>query len=123
MVLPLFPSVPSNVRNLNLSHNNSHFVISWAEPAEPNGNLNYTVTLSGFSLVTLTESLSRTAVVQELEVAIMAAEEVYTRYTAVVVPETGAGQGAGENFTFTSAQDSESELHYSSISNPVKCSL
>lgn len=107
-MLPPTSSAPSEVRNLSFSHNGSHFVISWAEPAEPNGNLNYTVMLTGFSLVTMVDVLSRTEVVLALEVVLMEVQEVYTRYTAIVVPQTGGGQGSGETATYVSPQQSES---------------
>ena len=75
---------------------------------EPNGNLNYTISLTGTSLVTGMEVLSRTAEeVLGLEVVFMDDLGVYTQYTVVVVPRTGGGEGPGENASFTSPEQGE----------------
>ena len=75
---------------------------------EPNGNLNYTVSLTGISLVAGMEVLSRTAdEVLGVGVVFMDDLEVYTQYTVVVVPRTGGGEGPGENASFTSPEQGE----------------
>ena len=47
----LFPSAPSPVVNLTVSNNSTHITVMWQEPAEPNGILQYTVSITGEHVV------------------------------------------------------------------------
>ncbi len=100
-------SAPTEVRNLTFSYNDTHFVVSWEEPLEPNGDLNYTISLTGFSLVTMSTVLDRVEVSTELSVAFLETQGAYTRYTAAVVSQTGGGQSREENASFISPQESK----------------
>ena len=46
-ILGTFPSAPSPVVNLTLYYNSTHINVMWQEPAEPNGILQYNVTITG----------------------------------------------------------------------------
>ena len=116
------------VLNLELTFNGFHFAVSWDQPLEPNGNLSYSVSLVGVSLVTRTQVssgsgmqvspgsgtqvFSGSAVVTDTQVLFGSAGEVYTLYTAVVVPQTGGGMGPESTATFTTPQQSKQHVAY-----------
>ena len=44
-----FPSVPSPVVNQTVSYNSTHITVMWQEPADPNGILQYNVSVTGIT--------------------------------------------------------------------------
>ena len=100
-----FLAAPSEVLNLMLTYNGSHFVISWEQPLQPNGILNYTVNFTGVSLVTSEQVASESVVVTELMYQPVVMGEVYSFYTAIVVSQTGGGMGPGRSVDFTTPQE------------------
>lgn len=94
-----------------LTYNGSHFNITWAEPLEPNGILNYTVTFTSMNLVTSQQVVLENVVVTELEFLPSQMGEPYTLYTAIVVSQTGGGVGPERRANFTTSQESKWPLY------------
>lgn len=72
----------------------------------PNGDVNYSVSLMGVSLVSMMQVLSEMTVVMDTKFVLESSGEVYSLYTAVVVPQTGGGTGPESRATFTTPQQS-----------------
>ena len=102
-------TAPTAVQSLSLAYNGSHFLVTWEEPAEPNGVLNYTVTFMSQSLASAMQEL----VLLEMEVVteLMFSPSVtglpYTLYVATVMPSTGGGAGPETVANFTTPQGSK----------------
>ena len=100
-----FLIVPSPARNLSADINASIAIISWVEPENPNGVVNYTVSIVGVSLTTDAEILN------EMLVATNTSESIdiqpHSNYTVVVTSRTGAGEGDPVSINFQTPEESE----------------
>lgn len=86
--------MPSPVRNLTVSYNETHITVTWMEPDMPNGEISYNVSVFGMDLATnevvfdeAIGSVTVTEIVFEHDV------EPYALYVIEVVSITGAGPG------------------------------
>ena len=92
--------VPTVVQLLNITVNDTHVIVTWDAPADPNGVVSYNVTVSGINLIDDASVLNLTTVVlAETEYTIPHTSVPYSEYTAVVVPQTSAGSGPSQTDT------------------------
>ena len=100
-----FLIVPSPARNLSADINASIAIISWVEPENPNGVLNYTVSIVGVSLATDAEILNEMLVTTNTSESIDI--QPHSNYTVVVTSRTGAGEGDPVSINFDTPEESE----------------
>ena len=98
-VLFLPTIVPTSVRNLNYTLEPSSVLITWEEPAMPNGIIMYAISIIGEDLIDGTIVLNSSTTVNSTEFLV---EEIqpYSTYTVVVMSRTGAGDGNPVNVGF-----------------------
>lgn len=101
-----FLSAPSAVQNLTASSNETHILISWSEPASPNGKVTYSIVVMERDLLTNTiMTVAEEAMVTELELVVNYAVEPYSEYTVSVRSQTGAGMGDPAVFLFQTPEE------------------
>ena len=91
--------VPTAVRNLNYTLNQSFVMITWDEPAMPNGIIMYAISVIGEDIIDGTTMLNLSATLNSTEFLVEAIQP-YSTYTVVVTSRTGAGDGDPVNITF-----------------------
>ena len=101
-----FVSAPSAAQNLNASFNTTHILISWSEPANPNGIVTYNISVTETDLLTTnTSTIVSEAMVTELELAVSYVVKPYSEYTVSVTSQTGAGMGDTTTFSFQTDEE------------------
>ena len=93
LFLCIFLSVPSPAQNVSVSSNETHIIIRWDPPFEPNGVVNYTVLLQETDLVQNTTIDITLEEVTELSLIVSFETNPYREYVAIVTAQTGAGMG------------------------------
>ena len=100
-LLLFFNAVPTPARNLTLDNNNTHIFITWAAPANPNGNVNYTVEVQERSLLNNAPATTIESIVTtDLELIVELELESYSEYTVNVTSQTSAGMGMAVSDSF-----------------------
>ena len=100
--------MPTAVQQLNIMVNDTHVIVTWDAPTDPNGVVSYTVTVSGINLLDNASVLaSTTVIVTETEYTIPHTSVPYSEYTAVVVPQTSAGSGPSEMLSTQTVQEGD----------------
>ena len=89
-------SVPSPAQNVSVSSNNTHLIVTWEPPSEPNGIVTYTVQLLETDLLQSTTVNITSQEVSELSLIIEFMTKPYRQYTATVTAQTVAGMGESE---------------------------
>ena len=100
-----FLTVPSPVRNLSAEIDPPFAIISWVEPENPNGVVNYTVSIVGVSFTTDATVLNETS-----ETANTSADidiQPHSNYTVVVTSRTVAGEGDPVSINFQTLEESK----------------
>ena len=88
------------VQQLDIMVNDTHVIVTWDAPVDPNGVVSYNVTVSGINRLDNASVLNPTTVfVTETEYIIPHTSVPYSEYTAVVVPQTSAGSGPSQTDT------------------------
>ena len=82
---------------MNVSSNNTHLIVTWEPPSEPNGIVTYTVQLLETDLLQSTTVNITSQEVSELLLIIEFVAKPYRQYTANVTARTGAGVGESED--------------------------
>lgn len=101
-----FLSAPSAAQNLEASFNETHILISWNEPASPNGNVTYSIVVMERDLLTNTNmTVAEETMVTELGLTVNYTVEPYFEYTVTVKSQTGAGMGDPAMFTFQTPEE------------------
>ena len=90
---------PTAVRNLNYTLGQSSVLITWDEPAMPNGIITYTISIIGEDLIDGTIVMNSSTTVNSTELFVEAIQP-YSTYTVVVTSRTGAGDGDPVNVSF-----------------------
>ena len=103
----IFPlSAPSAAQNVTASPNDTHILISWSEPASPNGVVTYSVEVVERDLLTNDNfTVATENMVTGLELAVNYTEEPYSEYTIVVTSQTGAGMGDPVSVSFQTPEE------------------
>ena len=100
MYVIIFSAVPTAVQQLNIMVNDTHVIVTWDAPTDPNGVVSYNVTVSGINLLNNASVLASTTVIlAETEYIDPHTSVPYSEYTAVVVPQTSAGSGPSQTDT------------------------
>lgn len=89
----------------NIMVNDSHVTVTWEPPTNPNGVVNYSVTLMGINLLDNSSVLDSTTV--DITATTHIIEHIsipYSLYTAQVVPHTSAGNGPSNSATSTTPE-------------------
>ena len=90
--------------------NDTHITITWDPPANPNGLVSYSISmteidlLSGESVMVFTDVVSEPGLV--LEFLVMA----HSEYTINVTSQTSAGVGETETYTFQTQQQGTTSM-------------
>ena len=88
--------------------NGSHILISWSEPANPNGNVTYSIVVMERDLLTNeTSTVASETMVTGLELVVDYAVEPFSEYSVNVTSETGAGMGDPALFSFQTPEEGE----------------
>ena len=96
------------MRNLTLSDNFTHILGSWDEPAEPNGNINYTSTII---CMTLHDNMTYYSMTLETLIReLTAPREPFSECEVTVTPQTGAGMGPSSVDTIQTDQEGEKQI-------------
>ena len=105
-VLFLPTIVPTSVRNLNYTLEPSSVLITWEEPAMPNGIITYAISIIGEDLIdgTIVQNSSTTLNSTEFLVEDI---QPYSNYTVVVTSRTGAGDGDPVTISFETPEASK----------------
>ena len=82
---------------MNVSSNNTHLIVTWEPPSEPNGIVTYTVQLLETDLLQSTTVNITSQEVSELLLIVEFVAKPYRQYTANVIARTGAGMGESED--------------------------
>ena len=99
------PPVPTAVLNLLLSDNTTNILVMWEEPAEPNGNINYVVSIM---CETLHDGvIFHNATVETLARELAAPREPFSECEVTVTPQTGAGMGPSSMDTIRTPEEGE----------------
>ena len=107
-------AVPTAVQQLNIMVNDTHVIVTWDAPADPNGVVSYNVTVSGINLLNNASVLTSTPVgLAETEYIVSHTSVPYSEYTAVVVPQTSAGSGPSE--MLSTQTDQEGDLIHTTL--------
>ena len=93
------------MRSLSFEIINSTATISWLEPENPNGVLDYTVSVVGVSLTTDAIVLSETS--ESVNTSESIDIQPHSNYTVVVTSRTGAGEGTPVSINFQTPEESE----------------
>jgi hypothetical protein len=78
---------------VNVSSNDTHIIVTWEPPTEPNGVVNYTVLLRETDLVQNTTVDIASEEVTELSLLVPFVTTPYREYVATVTAQTSAGAG------------------------------
>ena len=93
-------AAPTIVQLLDITVNDTHVIVTWDAPADPNGAVSYNATVSGINLLNNASVLNPTTVfLSETEYIVPHTSVPYSEYTAVVVPQTSAGSGPSQTDT------------------------
>lgn len=102
---------PSEVLNLSLGHNGTHFIVSWEEPLRPNGEVSYVLNLSCTDLYqNRNDVILNMKMTVALEYFVEQDSPPYSQCLVVVTSQTGAGQGPERNNSLITAEASKESV-------------
>lgn len=90
---------------LNVTNDPPNLSIKWAEPAQPNGNISYVVTVLCQDRLSGGTNLNTTLVVQSREAVV--ARSPFSGCIVTVIPQTGAGRGPSSNQSLLVPEEGE----------------
>jgi hypothetical protein len=86
--------------------NDTHIIISWSEPANPNGIVTYSVVvMERDQLTNEINTIASETMVTELGLIVDYIVEPYSEYTLNVTSETSAGMGDPTLFSFQTPEE------------------
>ena len=94
-----------------VNFNTSHIIITWAIPASPNGQVNYTVVVQEIYLLTSEITLIEMLTVSEESLIVMYQVRPYSMYIVSVTSLTTVGEGDVVMKSFTTDEAGEDDVN------------
>ena len=96
---------PSPAQNLTATFNDTHIAITWDNPANPNGIVNYNVEIEEADILTNEAVIIFTEVVTDTQLVVEQELAAYFKYTVNVTSQTIAGEGETVTVSFITPEE------------------